>query len=409
MRLQPQHSIIKHFPRGAEEEHVKEWAESARRSLPGPVTFALVFADPAVIPDFGETLEVIRIHGHVPVLAGCSTTGAIRGDTEVESLSGFTVSFFHLPETRAHAVPIRSEQLDAADTANTLQTILRPFSATANSWLLFASAQGLTGEGWLAQWDRASGGGPTIGGFAGIDPRAPEAFLFHNETIYPEGAVALALEGRAGIEPIVTQACRPVGLPWPVTEAEGNVIHRIGNRPILEVLRDTLEGMTQEEQKEARGNIFVGLVLDEYKSDFTTGDFLVRNLAAIDPKSGAVAIATPLRIGQNLQFQIRDARTASTDLENQLQRKLEALGERTIYGACLCNCIGRGESLYGVPDHDVATLREQLPGLPVSGLFCNGEFGPIGGRTRLQAYTASLALFVDQGESEATGVSGESK
>ena len=203
------------------------------------------------------------------------------------------------------------------------------------------------------------------------------------------------------IEPLVSHGCRPVGSPWPITQAEHNVIHQIGNRPVLEVLRDTLSELSTQDQLRARGNIFIGLVIDEYKPSFDTGDFLVRNLAAIDPHSGAVAIATPLQIGQNLQFQIRDADSAAIDFQQQLDAHAAALSQRAIYGACLCDCIGRGTALYGVPDHDVSSLNESFPNLPIAGLFCNGEFGPHAQRTLLHGYAASLALFVRRCESPA--------
>ena len=154
--------------------------------------------------------------------------------------------------------------------------------------------------------------------------------------------------------------------------------------------------MSQQEQQKARGNVFIGLVLDEYKANFSAGDFLVRNLAAIDPKTGAVAIATPLRIGQNLQFQIRDATSASSNFEQHLRDKAAELAGRTIYGSCLCDCIGRGTSLYGVPDHDVSIIHDIYPDLPIVGLFCNGEFGPSKNRTLLHGYAASLGLFVER-------------
>ena len=106
--------------------------------------------------------------------------------------------------------------------------------------------------------------------------------------------------------------------------AERNIIHEIGNRPILEVLRDTLEGMSHEEQKRAHGNVFIGLVMDEYKAQFETGDFLVRNLAAIDPKTGSVAIATPLRVGQNRNFKFVILKIAEADFSRQLEQPAHA-------------------------------------------------------------------------------------
>jgi small ligand-binding sensory domain FIST len=48
--------------------------------------------------------------------------------------------------------------------------------------------------------------------------------------------------------------------------------------------------------------------------------------------------------------------------------------------------------LFGAADHDAHTVRELLGPLPLAGLFCNGEIGPVGARTYLHGFTASLAL-----------------
>ena len=60
--------------------------------------------------------------------------------------------------------------------------------------------------------------------------------------------------------------------------------------------------------------------------------------------------------------------------------------------ALLFACNGRGVGLFGAPDHDARTVRELLGQLPLAGLFCNGEIGPVGKRTFLHGFTASLAL-----------------
>ena len=60
--------------------------------------------------------------------------------------------------------------------------------------------------------------------------------------------------------------------------------------------------------------------------------------------------------------------------------------------ALLFACNGRGVGLFGGPDHDARVTRELLGPLPLAGLFCNGEIGPVDGRTFIHGFTASLGL-----------------
>jgi small ligand-binding sensory domain FIST len=391
------HSVVQYFNWPYNEAEVQAWAKAQTDTLAGPATFGLLFTSDEFIAHADEIIEIVRIYAQVPTIIGCSASGLIADTHEIENNAGYCVALYHLPHTQARAIQLPSESFDCADRAKALHAALGSSPEAVNAWILFASPESTGNETWLADWDQATEHRTTVGGFAGPAPQDSSAALFINGEILTAGAVALGLEGEVTIEPLISHGCRPVGSPWTVTQAKRNIIHQIGNRPILEVLRDTLQGMSWQDQRQARGNIFIGLVLDEYKSSFGAGDFLVRNLAAIDPQSGAVAIATPLRIGQNLQFQIRDAQSAASDFEQQLRAKANELADRAIYGACLCDCIGRGTALYGVPDHDVSTIHETFAKLPIAGLFCNGEFGPHQDRTRLHGYAASLGLFVKRG------------
>jgi len=392
------HSVVKFFNLPFNEAEVENWAAAQRDILVGTPTFAQLFTTPECSSHAKEIMEIVQIYAHAPTIVGCSASGLIADQQEIENEAGFCIALYHLPDTQARAIHLPLECFDANNRVEQLRAALGTSPQSVNAWTLFASSESIGSEAWLPDWDEATERHTTIGGFACAALNESESTLYLNGAVLTEGAIALGLEGAVTIEPLVSQGCRPVGSAWTVTQAHANVIHQIGNRPILEVLRDTLEGMSPKEQLQARGNIFIGLVLDEYKNNFRFGDFLVRNLAAIDPKTGAVAIATPLRIGQNLQFQIRDASTASANFEQHLQAKAKELTGRTIYGSCLCDCIGRGTSLYGVPDHDVSMIHEIYPDLPIVGLFCNGEFGPSKNRTLLHGYAASLGLFVKREE-----------
>jgi small ligand-binding sensory domain FIST len=57
------------------------------------------------------------------------------------------------------------------------------------------------------------------------------------------------------------------------------------------------------------------------------------------------------------------------------------------------SCLGRGEGLYGEPDHDTSVFHRIVGPVPLGGFFCSGEIGPVHGRTHVHGYTSSFGLF----------------
>ena len=49
--------------------------------------------------------------------------------------------------------------------------------------------------------------------------------------------------------------------------------------------------------------------------------------------------------------------------------------------------------MFGMPDHDVVEVERELGGAPTAGFFAAGEIGPVGGRSFLHGFTATLAVF----------------
>jgi small ligand-binding sensory domain FIST len=251
-------------------------------------------------------------------------------------------------------------------------------------------------EAWLRGWNEAYAPKPIVGGLASGDYSQRVTQLYLDGEVYTEGGVAVPMAGEVELQSLISQGCTPIGQTWTITKTEQNIIRTIGNRPAYDVLQETFAGLSEEDQRKARGNLFVGLVVNEYLDEFHRGDFLVRNILGGDPQSGSLAIAAHARLGQTMQFQRRDAAAATEDLTALLDQCRARLAGRALYGGCLCTCNGRGHRLFGHPNHDAGLIREKLGPVELAGFFCNGEIGPIGERNFLHGYTASLALFTSR-------------
>jgi small ligand-binding sensory domain FIST len=390
-----EYSTAAHWPGDFDEAGLQKWAENLRLQLSAPqVSLGLVFMSPRFFPRARQVLEILRVHARIPLLAGCSSPSLIVGEHEVEQNAGITLGLYALPGADLKAVYFKQEQVEEANGPGYwhLETGIEP--AQTNGWLAFIDPFHLDSESWLNTWNEAYAPLPVMGGLATGESNEQTTQVYLNGDVFEEGGVAISVGGSVKLVGVTSQGCTPIGETWTLTRVEQNIIHQIGNRPAYKVLEETFSQLTPEEQKQARGNLFVGLVVNEYLEDFHRGDFLIRNLLAADPRSGKIAVGALPRLGQTIQFQRRSAAAATEDMNALLSRARNQLEDATIFGGCLCSCNGRGKNLFGRPNHDAAMVQQRLGPLGLAGFFCNGEIGPVGEKSFLHGYTASLALFV---------------
>ncbi|MGO8701003.1 MAG: FIST N-terminal domain-containing protein [Limisphaerales bacterium] len=386
-------AVTGYWMEGHDEDLLSAWAGRLRRQLEAPrVSLGLVF----MTPDFGrmapQALEILRVHGEIPLLLGCSSTGLIIGGREIEDAPGLVLSLFALPGAEAHGVHFSQEQVQQANGSAFWAHETGIAADQIKGWLTFAEPFHMDAEAWLRGWNETYAPKPVLGGLASGEPSDRGAQVYLNGQVFDEGGVGVALSGEVELMSVISQGCTPIGQTWTITKAEGNFIHQIANRPAYEILAETFMELSAQEQRQARGNLFVGLVVNEYLEDFGRGDFLVRNILGGDPNSGSLMVGAFARAGQTIQFQRRDAAAATEDMIAMLDKFSSRLGDRKISGGCLCNCNGRGRGLFGHPNHDAGLIQEKLGPMELTGFFCNGEIGPVGERNFLHGYTASLAV-----------------
>ena len=334
-------------------------------------------------------------------LLGCTAEAAIGPVHEAEREPGLALWAGCLPatEVRPFRVQVTAEEGEDPELEGG-PTIFEPSRAAC---LVLAEPFSFPTEPFLEHFGRDWPGVPAIGGMAsgGQGPGQNLLFLGSDELgdeIHGDGAVGVALEGDVEVVPVVSQGCRPVGQPWVVTEVTENRIQRLGGRPALEILAETLRDVTSEDRQLLQSAPFLGLAVDARKEKLTRGDFLARAVMGVAQGERSVVISDHPRRGQTVQFLVRDATSAGDDLRELLaaQRTGDPYGsgDPSRLGALLFTCNGRGSRMFGRPDHDLDCLRETLhPELPAAGFFAMGEIGPIDRQNFLHGFTASIALF----------------
>ncbi len=389
------YAVADHWEGGFDETGLQAWASGLRQRLgTRRVSLGLAFLSPAFSSQAAQVLELLRVYGQMPLLVGCSSPGLVAGNREWEENAGLVLGLYSLPGADLRACHFTQEQLDGLATPAGWHAHTGIAADSTNGWLAFADPFHLDCEAWLDSWNKAYPGKTVVGGLAGgnLEERTTQVYL--NGEVYEEGGVAVSVGGEFRLISLISQGCTPIGDTWTITKTHQNFIQEIANRPAYEILVDTFNHLTDADRQKARGNLLVGLVVNEYLEEFHRGDFLIRNLLAADPRTGSLIVGALPRQGQTIQFQRRDAAAASEDLSFLLEQTRRNLAGQTIYGGCLCCCGGRGQHLFGRANHDAQQIQEKLGPLPLTGFFCNGEIGPVGDRNFLHGYTASLALFV---------------
>ncbi len=378
------------------EEALGHVLDQALGSQSGSVDLALLFASAHHQAHYEELVARAYRESGASVLVGCSGQGIIGVEQEVEGSPAISLLTLSVPQATFTPVRVTQQTLAAAHSAEAWHTEVQLEPEAVKGWIVFADPFSMECEHLVAGLGAAYPERPIVGGLASEDHRRQGTHVFLNERAYADGAVAVALSGAIGLRAVVSQGCQPIGEPWIITDAERNIIRTISGRPAYEVLVDTLRSLPPEMQRRARTNLLVGLAIDEYRDSFGRGDFLIRNLMGVDPENGAMAIGAYPRVGQTIQFQLRDAAAADEDLHALLGLASEELKGRRPAAALLCSCNGRGAGLFGKPNHDAEGVAREMGSVPLAGFFCNGEIGPIGQKNFLHGFTASIALLVPE-------------
>lgn len=383
----------------------------------GACDLAMVFFTGHHTDEADLLASIVRRELRPAVLIGCSCEAVVAGITEAEGLPGVSVLCGHMPGVSI--VPFVTDELPAPEDGEEVERRLAEAMGADGSLrasFVFAdpfSTPILHLLPYLGRGVRrgAGPGVPIFGGMASAANHPGGNVLFLGDRVLRAGGVGVSVRGRIEVATVVSQGCRAIGQNLRITKARRNIILELGGVPAVEVIQKAIDDLPDGQRQAARGGVFIGRVIDEYKAHFGPGDYLIRNIVGVDQAQGAVAVADFVHAGQTVRLHVRDARAAHEDLS--LLMDAQKLYDRPA-GGLLVTCNGRGRKLFGAPNHDATVVSrafarsvagEQLakpgiafepraePTIPLAGFFGAGEIGPVGSESFLHGHTACVALF----------------
>ena len=323
-------------------------------------------------------------------LLGCSGESIVGTGIEVEDSPGLVVWCAWLPNSELTPFRIQFENTSEGG------AIVGWPDALAGDWpdqavvLMLAEPFSFPADYLLERINEDRVGVAVLGGIASGAASPGENRLFFGAEYVSDGAVGVVFDKSVSVTSVVSQGCRPIGDPMVITKAERNVIYELGGNSAWDQLQTLFNRLPTQEQLLVQNGLHIGRVVTEYQDRFEPGDFLIRNVLALDRETGSMTVADFVRAGQTIQFQVRDELTAHQDLEVLLKRKHKSFSAQA---ALLFTCNGRGSRMFSDPNHDAKTIANELGAIPLAGFFAQGEMGPVAGKTYLHGFTASLALF----------------
>jgi len=370
----------------------------------GQADLALVFCSSSFASDLPRLLPLLQQKlqaDHWLGACGGGVVGTNPGNQplELEQGCGLSVTLLKLPGAQINSFALDANQLPDLDgPALPWQQAVGADPAAGGAMLLWLDPSTSGINDLISGLDYAFPAMAKLGGIAGNHSANHGSLLLGDQVHH--SAVGCVISGAWTLEPVVAQGCRPIGPIFEVEQAKRNVVLELRQGDDLAspvtALQQVIETLPEPDKELLRHSLFVGLARNSFslQQERSSNPFLVRNLMGVDPRHGAMAVADSLQVGQRLQFQLRDGATSRQELDGLLADAQQSCQQHPPVAALLFACLGRGQGLYGEAHVDTGLCRKHFPELPVSGLFCNGEIGPVDGSTQLHGYTACWALVV---------------
>ncbi len=226
--------------------------------------------------------------------------------------------------------------------------------------------------------------GARFGGVSGDATGQGPFSVWHSSKASTTGYCEVALHGATGVVSaahgvrMLTEARR-------VTACNGHDLIFLGGKPALETLQQACP-----ESPLPLHRLMAGIA--DTAEDIAHGQYRLAALVGANESDRSVTLAKKVEPGQRVFWALRETGAAQQDMNETITRMLTQLTAPPQFGL-LFSCLGRGPYFYSGIDRDIELLQQRFSGMPLIGLYGNGEIAPINGVNELLQYSAVLGLF----------------
>ncbi len=336
----------------------------------------IVFASTRYRRHYQSILSKIKTVTGAQTIVGASGYGILTEETEIERQSGIGIMVFSSPDLQAESFLIPNLQENNFSAGEAAARFIREKLQT-KLMLLFPDPFSFISPLFFDGLESNCGYIPIVGGAAAEEGRDSKTYQFEGENASFDSVAGLALAGNFRFETGITRSCRPFGEPLQITRSSGNMIYEMDGRPAYDILLESISHIDFEDPNDVFKNIFLGVPMKNFQTDFSGDHYLVRNIMGVNAKKGMLTCTSPVEQGEFVTFTFRDPNLARQDFKMTLEDLKDRLAPSRPVMGFYFNCCARGELLYGKQGEDAALIREYFPGVPVLGFFSFGELAPV--------------------------------
>jgi hypothetical protein len=213
---------------------------------------------------------------------------------------------------------------------------------------------------------------PLVGGFSGDEPGHRRTYQFHDETVFSDAVIGIALGSDAPIGIGLGHGWKRRDAPMIVTKSSADRIYEIDDEPALDVL------LRRTGAADA-GELFTGTSMLAIGLSRRSGEDL-RVLHAADEDDRSVRGLADVPQGALCWVMDGDPGALIAGAADSCAEALEGLGGRAPLGVLAFDCAGRRSKL-GLDgmQQEMAAMRDVLGGTPYAGFYTTAEIARVRG------------------------------